>query len=680
MLPNDDDEFEGDFASLIPLRGTKLPGPLIALARQRLSDMVLAGTDEQHTAFNISYSGRSWRVTARQEASGGYKLLFDELSGCKDREGFLLNFDGGVVTTTTFDALFVDGAAQEEIDVPPITTGTKRTKGYEIPTALAGSQFITSRMPGSVYTGQMRQFVQCYYLRGVDVPLVEDGHRAFTNDWGFCQVEYGLVEYPRPRVVGGTAAEERENARARRRWLVEVSDHGVYALRVSSNNQQDPTRCCGLRLPVELKTKEMWELYDPGVKPYVQLLTAAAMSAVYASGAQMHYRRGWAFSYSGHEAQIVLQRLAYGGGSTVQTVMSRWKITFTVTTGPLALGAVVALVEAAAYQGSSLNATGGPPDILLPDEGGNAHNVPVDYDSDATALYTRNYIYRRTDITAPPTPAVFQLRPALVNDFNDGAVYDIPVHVYYWGDDAVVTRLGCTAISVVPGTSNDGDATPVFNVVPVGPPPVPDTGSRGATVFVSTIGGPFADTVVLSMLSIGLAWVNLVAFIVSPPVDPATTEAWVWTYRSAGGVCGVIIPWLEREAVGISGQVASVDSYNIPPGFQSSFAGVPPLSAITGLVREAAYVRGERVSNVVGDINDPATQGFYLYYAMGGAQFYLDPANPYDVDQRDTAVYITTNAPRPTGMVYSYMETKALIVGGYAALGKNNPRSFVGRT
>lgn len=122
MLPNEDDSYEGDYVSLVPhVPSGRVPGPVIAFARSRLSNLILAGDgeDELHQAFSITFEGTRYKIEIRQVA-GGYKLIF-EGDPCK------LGMDSGLVL---YDGDFLDSISDSDwLDSPgnpasPSTPGT----------------------------------------------------------------------------------------------------------------------------------------------------------------------------------------------------------------------------------------------------------------------------------------------------------------------------------------------------------------------------------------------------------------------------------------------------------------------------------------------------------------------------------------------------------------------------
>ncbi|MGH7176132.1 MAG: hypothetical protein ACREJC_02020 [Tepidisphaeraceae bacterium] len=348
MLPQHDDlEFDADVVSILSEGETRLPGPVFAWGRQLLAQQLIRGDGEAHGVFAMNYGRSKWTVTIRQEPWGGHKLIFREIGGCKDRLPFYTVHKPSEVPTGFF-GFFRDGI-NEEIDplngrprpvVDPATV--KKTKFYRLPPNLRGAiPNVQQYKPGinlrtaSMYTGQMREAVQCVHQRGSDSPF--GSAHALTH---------GIVEAPHPRVVGATTAEENANKALRKFWVVEISPSGVYATRVKNTKH-----CCDSWLPkwaVEddegnftftlLKDKFL----EAGQTVVTQLLTGAAIAAAYAGRKSLTGMfvgvdvdepvadwTGWAFSYSGHQAQNVVFKL-----DTPYTYASRYRIDFTAIAGP----------------------------------------------------------------------------------------------------------------------------------------------------------------------------------------------------------------------------------------------------------------------------------------------------------------------------------------------------------
>ena len=455
MLPQHDDlEFDADVVSIIPEGETRLPGPVLARGRFILSQQLLAGDGEVHGSFMLDYGKWRWLVTPRQEPWGGYKLIFREISGCKDRLPGYTEFRPSVAPQDEDHWVeYADGLSENILPIDglprpdPDTATTKKTRGYRLPpqlrqrdTANMYGAGTTQYVPASVYTGQMREGAQCLH------------HRGSQSPFGFTHARtHGIVEYPHPRVVGATEAEERTNAAARKTWLVEISSAGVYATRIRHSKQ-----CCDSWLPfwatrsedgdysfVPLSTKyDALIAEDPTQTRILRLLTGGAVSAAYSGGwtfsqlplsvggSSLSDWTGWAFSYSGHEAQNVIFTKSGAGRMTAH----RFKITFSVAAGP-----PVSIAAAFSEEESE--------DILAPNNASLfKFRRPYQYD-----VATDTFAYRTA-----------------VEGTNNPTTCDAPIYVFYTGDTERVARCILGAESTV--TSSSGSSPPTgYTLVGGGP-------------------------------------------------------------------------------------------------------------------------------------------------------------------------------------------------------------------
>ena len=174
--------------------------------------------------------------------------------------------------------------------------------------------------PASLYSGLMREAVQCIHATGANSPYRPDYQRT-----------HGIVEYPRPRVVGSTKAEEKANERQRRRWLVEISTSGIYATLLPHTG-----RCCDQWVPkiadkeankIDYQKISLASKFAAQAVGDTTVLKLANVHPNFVSTLKPQHRFwGWAFSYSGHEAQIVV----YNPAVATTTSVSRFKVAFTV--------------------------------------------------------------------------------------------------------------------------------------------------------------------------------------------------------------------------------------------------------------------------------------------------------------------------------------------------------------
>lgn len=344
MLPNDDDNYEGDYVSIIPRKASgRIPGPVVAHARSRLSSLILAGdgSDEIHQGFSCYYEGSRYDVLIRQVA-GGYKLMFRG-GPCSDKEAFLLVLNDGTEDTPgyglltnptdddTFFAYYTD-AVEEEIDpiegTPrPDPETAERTKFYRVPTELRNAYagpvdpdipnfdpigyLPTNQRSASLFTGQAREATQCFHLRGRDTTLQHNAN-----------VTHGIVEFPHPRVVGTDAADERSKHGSRKFWMVEISSSGVYAVRTPNSK-----RCCdswttGASVP-DGHVNTLADRFADSDPKVTKLLDDSDMTDLTDTYFPVNRSVGWAFSYSGHEAQYVGMKKVAG-----KFLAARAKISF----------------------------------------------------------------------------------------------------------------------------------------------------------------------------------------------------------------------------------------------------------------------------------------------------------------------------------------------------------------
>ncbi len=234
--------------------------------------------------------------------------------GARENQGFLLTRTGSI-GSPTFYAHYVDGLV-ETINPPggfprPDPDPAVRTKKVVLPTSLRAG-VPEDYKHGSRYSGQIRRAVQCAYSRGLET--------KFAYGW---TKTHGLLEYPRPRQVGATAALEQIAAALRHFWLIEVSSAGVFAapLKVGLTCIKCATNLSSYQpTAAQLALNPGWSIYQSEISlawayanrneggAVQRLLTAVEIAPAYVHGSPWYEAMGWAFSYSGHEAANVVAK------------------------------------------------------------------------------------------------------------------------------------------------------------------------------------------------------------------------------------------------------------------------------------------------------------------------------------------------------------------------------------
>ena len=314
---------------------------------------------------------------------------------CKDRQGFLLYRDYAFATAP-YSAYYVDGVVERihpwdgTPSPDPTIPVTFRTVGYKVPDDLTNETFET-RNTASRYSGLMRAVVGCYHSGGKDAP--------FSYSWA---KTHGIVKFAMS--IGDPAD---------RYWIVEVSASGVYAAPIRYTGE-----CCGSWGVVKYMPTADQLAENPSLAQYkttlslawafagrpdsgvTQLLAASDMVTAYARS-PFFGGHGWAFNYSGTEAQAVTQEFLLTPAKHYNC--SRFKLSFSFSQeadGGL-LSCVIATVEAdlpASFSGGQVWVPTGP------------------------ATWDGTRVADATSITTYP---------------NQNA----PIHVYYAGDMEIVTRF-----------------------------------------------------------------------------------------------------------------------------------------------------------------------------------------------------------------------------------------------
>jgi hypothetical protein len=291
-----------------------LPSPVVGVCRNVVDQIVLGGAP--HTAaFRVDYGGCVYHCRVRDDVLGGYKIIIVSECGCVDRRSFLMLYEGG--SPSVYYASRPTGLV-ELIDP---TEGTPRpdpdpatfTKGFKVPKELRvpPEDVVAARAPGgytrvsSMYSGQMRKIAGCYHLSGLDAPF------------GYTYAKtHGVVEFPVPRAANAGG----KYPPGKKFWLVELSPLGAFAMPF-----QYRQKCCDLpkqftrAMPTDAEIAATpsleqfkteldlaWAFVNKPNAGVVQLISAAAMAAVYAKGSPQALSHGWAFSYSGNEASNVV--------------------------------------------------------------------------------------------------------------------------------------------------------------------------------------------------------------------------------------------------------------------------------------------------------------------------------------------------------------------------------------
>ena len=228
----------------------------------------------------------------------------------KNYRGFLLTRQGPIAESEFF-ALYTDGVV-EQIDPPngsprPEPDPAVRSKFLVLPASLQ-SGVSSNYTTGSLFTGAIRAVVQSDHIRGQET--------KFNYTWG---TSHGLLEYPRPRFVGSDEFDEEARRAERKHYVIEVSSLGVYAAPVRLGANSSSYGLVGEYLPTAAqlaqnpgwqtyKTKlSLWWAYTYGGSGKVQrLLTAEQIAPAYAHGAPWKDSIGWAFDIYGRKAANVV--------------------------------------------------------------------------------------------------------------------------------------------------------------------------------------------------------------------------------------------------------------------------------------------------------------------------------------------------------------------------------------
>lgn len=231
-----------------------------------------------------------------------------------DRRGFLLT-RSGPSSAPKYEALYVDGQT-ERIDPPeglprPTSDPAIRTKFQAVPSSLRGST--PAAKLASMFTGLIRYAVQCEFIRG--------NESNFSHTW---ERTHGLFEFPQPHRSGSDIARESVERSRRRYFIVEVSTNGVYAAPVTfgMTSHDAPTARAYLASPADVRARPdfephartlnlhwFWTQKQQGQPGRVQrLMSEQQIAPAYRSGSPWYPACGWAFSISGTKAANVVAK------------------------------------------------------------------------------------------------------------------------------------------------------------------------------------------------------------------------------------------------------------------------------------------------------------------------------------------------------------------------------------
>jgi hypothetical protein len=272
----------------------------------------------------------------------------------------------------------------------PVPDPAVKTKRYKVPPQLRETAII-SYSAGN-FSGTMRLAAGSYYSRGLDAP--------FSFNW---TKTHGI--FRGSVMVDGVSVF--------RYWVIEISANGVFSAPITpgtwsvSAYLQTSTSVLDLNWAFANKPPTL------GIK---RLLLPGDMSPVYASGSPWFSNHGWAFSYTGVEAQNVVKRFV-----TNHFKCSRWKLAFTMGSAtPPALPPLVAMLTSV--------------------------------ETDAIATF-----YQATGVWVPQTTSgtssgTSTWSRAAHGSFSDYPTQDAPVFVYYDGETEIVVRWSFSKTDI-PGDS-----------------------------------------------------------------------------------------------------------------------------------------------------------------------------------------------------------------------------------
>jgi hypothetical protein len=234
--------------------------------------------------------------------------IVQSVFGRPHRGGFCTRTGG--VADMKFWMHYTDGTI-EQIDPPggfprPDPDTAVRTIGQKLPGSFQNGFFDEIKW-GSLFSGRMREVVQCDYSRGAET--------KFSHDW---PITHGILEFPYPHVPAGTAADEKIQ-RGKSRWFViEISSIGVYAAEVKFGVTDLDCARVDQYLATPASTKISLDAYWRGRQHQQdgvvqKVMTSQQIAPAYSHGIPFYSACGWAFSQSGTKAANVVQDLKTPG-------------------------------------------------------------------------------------------------------------------------------------------------------------------------------------------------------------------------------------------------------------------------------------------------------------------------------------------------------------------------------
>lgn len=354
---------------------------------------------------NLPVMSKSWRDVA----GFGIDIYDSEDSsmiritgGCPDRKGFLLTREvvgPDTIYTAHYDDPQKDGEyppEKNEIINPldgkprpdPDPAKPKRTKNYKLPLQLRSTK--VNNTNSGKFSGLMRKVVACQHLRSKEAPF---GYRH-TKTHGISKLSW---------TPAGATTEKSQY------YIVEISAAGVYMAPVKG------TDCCATAYDIKKyfdeKTESTLDLTskfagDPdGLLGIKEVLNSAEMAAAYADP-PFQAQQGWAFPVNGRECQQTT--FHYAGDDftdTFHTEWSRWKIEF------------------------SADEMGVP----------SATITQVEIDKPAT-FFDQSRPWSPHGMDSQKWKQDFTLATDQDATAANFPSQDAPIHVYYDGDEEVVTR------------------------------------------------------------------------------------------------------------------------------------------------------------------------------------------------------------------------------------------------
>lgn len=376
---------------------TKLTGDVakasqwVPFARNILDGLIdISGTGSTYTSKTLQPEDGT-RIVVRLAGAERF-IHIDVTPPCTDRQGFLLTRTNSG-EAQTYSANYTDGYTER---INPITglprptpDPATRTKGQKVSSDLFSGAFY-GKTPAK-FSGLMRKVVGCYHLQGLNAP--------FSYTWG---TTHGVIEKT-ISINNGTPT--------KKHWIVEVSSLGVYVAPIT-----DTGKCCD-SWDVSMYQPTAKELEDnPGWQTYKTTLSLwwakeqgnrsevynviGSMVEPYNQGTPWTASHGWAFSASGAECRAVTAR----SSSTpyAHFVCNQWKISF----GDDGQGRIVATLEQLDKDTSFVPLLDSP--LWVPADSG---------------------VWSGVDSYLPLGPEATYF-----------SSQDAPIHVYFDGEDAVVTR------------------------------------------------------------------------------------------------------------------------------------------------------------------------------------------------------------------------------------------------